>query len=425
MIEFALAMPLLLVVFLGGWTGGLLVDGRVIGAEAVRAGATTAAALGDGSASATPETQAQVDQQVVAATVAVAKQMPHTTLRELDIYRPVPNDPNSGAFDSANDLFDRFTFNGQASWVPDPTQQSFLLVYRTQQPPDKIQVLVGVHLVWNYDPPSASQSVHLRLTEDAVMPLQKTPSHPSTPGISVSGIQGNVYAMANAGDPMWDLNFNANPHPSPQFSQAFPVINFDPYKGAITGCSSVVVNQDTHPFTDVNPADCSTLPVQGGGFEAGCNPPGQPCASASNTINASQFPGAFCMVIRATFHIAAPGSYTFRIFSDDGWILGIGPGGNSGLGKASPDPSQTLVHNWPSPPAAYHYTAAAGSPSPAAGYPVVAAWNAPSSPAARTFGVDFPEAGAYPVELDYMEIDDNDLSLTIGTQYANPIPAQP
>src|ERR1044071_3810891 len=101
------------------------------------------------------------------------------------------------------------------------------------------------------------------------------------------------------------------------------------------------------------------------------------------------------------------GDVDLAFFSDDGWILGVGPG----PGGATATQVSGASENAP-------------TASPMHGYPVVGAFNTPTAPVGNVTTVHFPAAGSYPVELDYTECCAGELSFPV-TANGAPIPPQP
>jgi hypothetical protein len=222
----------------------------------------------------------------------------------------------------------------------------------------------------------------------------------ATAPITIGQVTGDFYPNPGNGG-----SFDSSQLSSEVFQQQFPVVDFNPPTSAQVSCSnSTGVDENTRPFTDVVPnpdGTCSTLVAQGNGQQAGCSlssPP--PCAP--NTSNLVQFEAAF----GATLTVAAAGQVTFNFFSDDGWILGIG---QQVGGSAQPTYVSGSLYNAP-------------ATSPLHGYLVVGAYNTNTAPVQQQVTVNFPNAGTYPIEVDYTECCGGQLSLVLGTTFSNPIP---
>jgi hypothetical protein len=217
--------------------------------------------------------------------------------------------------------------------------------------------------------------------------LGVAPATTSNPVVNIGPVNATFYPNpSNSGA------FDPSQLSSPLFSQSFPVIDFNPPGSAAVPCSNGLGTDPNGPFfTDVIPnpdGTCSGVPAQGNGYEPG--PGGSP--------------GTFEASFVTSLSISAPGSVTFNFFSDDGWVLGIGPQGNS-----QPTYSSGAYQNAPA-------TTAVKS------YPVVGAYNVPTAPTQAQVTVNFPAAGTYPTEVDYSECCGGQLALTLGTTAGNPIP---
>ena len=185
-------------------------------------------------------------------------------------------------------------------------------------------------------------------------------------------------------------------------TESFPVINFDPPTSAQEACTNstdVNVQDGTRPFTDVIPnpdGTCLTKVAPGGPDGMGSDP-------YQN----------FEAVFLAGLTVSSPGDVTFNVYSDDGFILGIGPqvGSNAQPMRVGGDP----IVNFP--PSGNTETGSAKE-----SYPVVGAFNDPRGATADQVTVNFPAAGTYPIEVDYTECCGGPLALTLGTTAGNPIP---
>ena len=212
------------------------------------------------------------------------------------------------------------------------------------------------------------------------------------PTVTVSALAAQVFA-----NPTDAGNFTATPATTPLWSQTFPVLDFNPPSGSISCTPAIAVDDETRPFTDVVPqpgGGCSTIVVQGNGLQAGVPNTGGPDLTS------------FQMTFATSFTVSAPGNVTFNMFSDDGWVMGIG----KGPGGAQPAyVSGSLVN----PPAA----------TPFKNYAVVGSFNDVTSPAENDVVVNFPAAGTYPVELDYTESSGGQLSFTLNANGSTIQPA--
>ena len=109
MVEMAMLLPVLMLIFLGAWTAANLIDDNDAAAQATRAGARLAAELGNGSSLGL--TQAQVDRDIIDQVLPiVSPQLTNAQVTEIDIYQ-CPTDalaqrrssagtcpPNNGAY---------------------------------------------------------------------------------------------------------------------------------------------------------------------------------------------------------------------------------------------------------------------------------------------------------------------------------------
>ena len=207
---------------------------------------------------------------------------------------------------------------------------------------------------------------------------------PSAAGATASGpevsLAGPVTAQIFA-NPMNRGYFTATTESTVLFDQAFDVVDFNPDPGAVS-CSNVTgVDQSTRPFTDVTPqadGSCTTQPVEGGGYQAGLGDLESFDLAASGSIA-----------------VSAAGVVEFSFSSDDGWVFGAGPDASGGQPEYV---SGSLVN--------------APEATPFNGYQVVGAFNRGTGPLEQTVQVSIPEAGTYPIEIDYAECCTGRLTLT-------------
>lgn len=175
--------------------------------------------------------------------------------------------------------------------------------------------------------------------------------------------------------------FTATPSQTPAFEQVFPTINFNPPAGTIPGAPPGV-NFNSRPMldvtTDLNGNYTGSIVAEGQGVQAG----------VGTLFN-------FNAVFTGTFIIAQAGDLTFRFFSDDGFILGIGNGATRVSGALNNPPADGL--------------------SPFERLPVLGAFNVPTAPVGNLVTVHFPAAGSYPYEIDYSECCAGELVLTMTT----------
>jgi hypothetical protein len=204
--------------------------------------------------------------------------------------------------------------------------------------------------------------------------------------ISVSSVSASFFA-----NPADSPEFNAGPATAVRFTQDFPDINFNPPPNTIPCNPAVNVNPSTVPFTDVVPqsdGSCKTIPATGNGQQA-----------AGGELQ------SFQAVFTGQFQVSAAGPVTFNFFSDDGWILSLGPGAN-GVGQPTFVSGPTL-----NAPKVGVFT----------GYTVVGSYNVESLPSQSTLVINFPAGGRYPFELDYTNCCGTTATLTVLSNMA-PIP---
>jgi len=173
---------------------------------------------------------------------------------------------------------------------------------------------------------------------------------------------------------------------TPAFTEDFPTIDFDPPSGTvphnITGVS-VFSRPFTDITTDVNGNYNGSVVAQGNGLQAGVG-------TLSN----------FDAVFTADYVVAAAGDVTFKFFSDDGFVFGVGGGATRVSGALVNAPNST----------------------PFQGYPVMGAYDEPTSPVGNQVTVHFPAPGVYPYELDYSECCGGQLSMTMSSANGTGIP---
>jgi hypothetical protein len=206
------------------------------------------------------------------------------------------------------------------------------------------------------------------------------------PPLTISAVTGQFFKNPTNGG-----TFTATPATVEEFRQSFPVINFNPPTGTIPCSNNTGVGIRTRPFTAVVPqldGSCLTIIAQGNGKQAGVG-----------TL------GNFQAVFRGSFGASGGGQVTFDFFSDDGWILSIGPNADG----AQPTYVSGPMVNAP----------VAG---PFTGYPIVGSYNVGSPVTENNLVVDFPAGGTYPFELNYTEgyLGELALTLTVNSQTFRP-----
>ncbi len=127
-----------------------------------------------------------------------------------------------------------------------------------------------------------------------------------TPAISISSVSGSFMPNAQNSGP-----FIGTPTTPVAFTQEFPVINFNPPVGTVPCTNKTGVDVNTRPFSNVVPqpdGSCKTVPAQGKNQQAG----------VGELTN-------FQAVFTGAFLVTSANRVTFNFFSDDGWILSLGP----------------------------------------------------------------------------------------------------
>jgi RHS repeat-associated protein len=174
--------------------------------------------------------------------------------------------------------------------------------------------------------------------------------------------------------------FCTPPTATPDFTQNFPTINFDPLPGMVPGNTSGIddlARPFTNVITDLNGNYSGTIVAQGNGDQAGVG-------------NLFKFQAVFT----GSFLIRVPGNYTIRIFNDDGMFFGIGNGATRVSGQqigTLPTSGLTPFNN----------------------YPVMGGYNTGTGAVGFDYVVNFPTVGSYPFELDYAEGFGQGLCLTM------------
>jgi Flp pilus assembly protein TadG len=172
MVEMALLLPVLLLLFLGAWTAANLIDDNNAAAQATRAGARLAAELGNGSGL----TQTQVDADIIDQVLPIVKpQLTNAQVTEIDIYEPsgctgtTPFNsgtcpPNNGAYctsafvnawtpvcSGVTEPIDVYSVTNYVATYP-CTTCSYTLALRLQAHPNETEL--GVRLVFKYTSPT-------------------------------------------------------------------------------------------------------------------------------------------------------------------------------------------------------------------------------------------------------------------------------
>jgi Flp pilus assembly protein TadG len=187
MVEMAMLLPVLLLLFLGAWTAANLIDDNNSAAQATRAGARLAAELGNAGypgntatgCQATTADPCQIDKDIIDQVLPiVSPQLTNAKVIEIDIYQPngcigvtpfasgtCP--PNNGAYCTpgplpvntwtpvclgVTELIDKYTVVGLVATLSGPA--NFPLSSRGQSHPAEAEL--GVRLVFTYTSPTLS-----------------------------------------------------------------------------------------------------------------------------------------------------------------------------------------------------------------------------------------------------------------------------
>ncbi|HEY1297163.1 MAG TPA: FHA domain-containing protein [Chloroflexota bacterium] len=204
--------------------------------------------------------------------------------------------------------------------------------------------------------------------------------------ITISSVSGSFFPNPNDSGA-----FTATPSTAVTFTQDFPSLNFNTPADTVKCSQPVNVSPNTQPFTDVvlqPDGSCTTIVAQGNKQQA-----------ATGVMR------SFQAVFTGSFQVAAAGRITFNVYSDDGWILSIGPSASG----AQPGYVSGPMLNFP-------------RVGPFTGYPIVGSYNVESAPNQNNLVVGFPAAGTYPFELDYSDCCSGTQALTV---LANGVPIPP
>ena len=214
----------------------------------------------------------------------------------------------------------------------------------------------------------------------------------ATPPVTIGPVQGMFFTNpTNSG--AFDPSVLLGP---PVFTQQFPVIGFNPPVTAMSCSNATGVDVNSRPIGDVVPnpdGTCSVVPAMANGLQAG-----------TGTLS------SFQAVFTADLNVSSAGQVTLTVFSDDGFVLGIGAQGSNQPTRMSGSP---MVN----PPAN----------SFVKGYAVLGALNQSTAPNPNDITVNFPAAGTYPIELDYAECCGGTVSITLafGGTIVPPAPPAP
>jgi Flp pilus assembly protein TadG len=201
MVEMALLLPVLMLLFLGSWTAANLIDDNNASAQATRAGARLAAELGNGGypigpagCQATTADPCQIDKDIIDQVLPiVSPQLTNAKIIEIDIYQPSgctgttpfasgTCPPNNGAYCTSSfsnsytpvcagvtELIDKYTVSGTTATLSGTA--GYTLALRNQTHPNESEL--GVRLVFTYTSP-ALQFFSQTDTQYTVMRLAPT-----------------------------------------------------------------------------------------------------------------------------------------------------------------------------------------------------------------------------------------------------------
>ena len=185
MVELAIILPLMMILFLGSWTAAGLIGDNDTALQATRAGARYAAELGGATpasvtvtscTTATDPDTCQVDQDIIDQVLPVVSgNMPNAVVTEIDIYQPggsgsdctfpgttlAPCPPDNGAY-LPGDPIDVYGISGTTVTVPSAYSSScslaptgcYPLSLRTQTHPFEAEL--GVRITFSYTSPTLS-----------------------------------------------------------------------------------------------------------------------------------------------------------------------------------------------------------------------------------------------------------------------------
>jgi len=178
MVEMAIIVPMMMVLFLGGWTASDLIGANDTALQATRAGARYGAELGyiapetinaSCSLTSSPGT-CQVDEDIIDQMLPIVTgKMPNAVVNEIDIYEPSGGNcgtfaagscpPNNGAY-TATEPINVYTISGTTITPPGTYSAScsaqplacYPLSQRTQTHPDESEL--GVRILFTYTSPT-------------------------------------------------------------------------------------------------------------------------------------------------------------------------------------------------------------------------------------------------------------------------------
>jgi hypothetical protein len=186
MVELAIVLPVMMILFLGSWTAADLIGANDTAIQATRAGARYGAELGTSlpagqsptascNTTSNPDT-CQVDEDIIDQMLPIVTgNLPNAVVNQIDIYEPSGDNcgtfvsgscpPNNGAYTSATsppEPINVYTINGTT--ITPPTNYTacsassgldcYTLSERTQTHPDESEL--GVRILFTYTSPTLS-----------------------------------------------------------------------------------------------------------------------------------------------------------------------------------------------------------------------------------------------------------------------------
>ena len=167
LVELAVSIPVLLLLFLGAFDLYVLIADLISANTAVREAGRLSAVLGGQACSLTPLNQSAVDQAIVKDVLAVSRDM--NFYRVTDVYIFAPTAAN-GVFNPATDKYSHYDGAGTVQGTTNP----FPLSARSQTVPNETSI--GVELRWSYTPPTGFGAPSLTQKNAAVFKALAVPT---------------------------------------------------------------------------------------------------------------------------------------------------------------------------------------------------------------------------------------------------------
>jgi Flp pilus assembly protein TadG len=192
LVELAILLPVLLLLFVGAYTASNFLNDRQIAGQATRAGARLGAEIGNanylsgqaaqaGSCQTTGNDPCIIDQEIVTSTITVARNLTNvSSMNEIDIYSPCTTSGSScssttstcpatntsdGSYLSG-DWVDIYKPNGSGVWVLNGSAQ-YTLDRRKQVHPNEASI--GVRLVYTFQGSAPMTFFNMQTSEYATM----------------------------------------------------------------------------------------------------------------------------------------------------------------------------------------------------------------------------------------------------------------